>query len=186
MGARWEAARFAGLRDEGVAKLAPLPAAAGDAFERKDLRQVDAWEIEARLSIQATMSRYTRFVDAGRPHELGMLFTEPMHYDMGGGRVVHSRAELTATVEEIKSTFRAAENFGRLRHHVSSVAIELTGPDRATATSYFLAMSAAGPDHWGVYRDELTRLGQDWLFARRVVTVEGASQTSPVRSEVRA
>jgi hypothetical protein len=145
---------------------------------------MEAWEIEARLSIQATMSRYTRFVDAGRPDELGSLFAEPMHYDMGGGRVVHTRAELTATVEKIKSTFRAAKDFGRLRHHVSSVVIELAGPDSAKATSYFLALSGAGPDHWGVYRDELTRVGEGWLFSQRIVTVEGASAASPVRSEV--
>jgi SnoaL-like domain len=147
---------------------------------------VDSWEIEARLSIQVTMSRYTRYVDAGRPDLLGLLFAEPMYYDMGGGRVVHTRAELTATVEEIKSTFRAAENFGRLRHHVSSVVIELTDAGGAKATSYFLALSGVGPDHWGVYRDELTRVGQRWLFARRIVTVEGASDISPVRSEVSA
>jgi hypothetical protein len=115
-----------------------------------------------------------------------LLFAEPMHYDMGGGRIVHTRAELIATVEDIKSTFRSADNFGRLRHHVSSVVIELTGPDTATATSYFLALSGAGPDHWGLYRDELIRQGQDWLFARRTVTVEGASEISPVRSEVTA
>ena len=69
---------------------------------------------------------------------------------------------------------------------MSSVVIELTAPDRARATSYFLAMSGAGPDHWGVYRDELARLGGEWLFARRVVTVEGAAQSSPVRAEVTA
>lgn len=147
---------------------------------------MEAWEIEARLSIQATMSRYTRHVDTGRPDRLCLLFAEPMHYDMGGGRIVHTRAELIATVEDIKSTFRSADNFGRLRHHVSSVVIELTGPDTATATSYFLALSGAGPDHWGLYRDELIREGQDWLFARRTVTVEGASEISPVRSEVTA
>ena len=94
---------------------------------------MDAWEIEARLSIQATMSRYTRHVDTGRPDRLCLLFAEPMHYDMGGGRIVHTRAELIATVEDIKSTFRSADNFGRLRHHVSSIVIELTGPDSAKA-----------------------------------------------------
>lgn len=147
---------------------------------------MESWEIEARLSIQATMSRYTRFVDAGRPAELSLLFAEPMHYDMGAGQLVHSREALIAKVEEIKATFRAADNFGRLRHHVSSVIIELPGTDRAKATSYFLAMSGVGPDHWGVYRDEFIKLGQEWLFSRRTVKVEGASRTSPVRSEVSA
>jgi hypothetical protein len=147
---------------------------------------MDTWEIEARVAIQATMSRYTRFVDAGRPDQLSLLFADPMHYDMGGGRVVHSREELIATVEDIKATFRTSEDFGRLRHHVSSVLVELLGPREAKATSYFLALSGAGPDHWGVYRDELSLVGGDWLFARRVVTVEGASAVSPVRSEVQA
>ena len=63
---------------------------------------MESWEIEARLSIQATLSRYTRFVDAGRPDQLSLLFAEPMHYDMGGGRVVHSREDLIAHVEAIK------------------------------------------------------------------------------------
>ncbi len=40
---------------------------------------MDAGEIEARLSIQATMSRYTRHVDTGRPDRLCLLFAEPMH-----------------------------------------------------------------------------------------------------------
>jgi hypothetical protein len=153
---------------------------------REDSLNVESWEIEARLSIQATMSQYTRFVDTGRPAELCLLFAEPMHYDMGAGRVVHSRKDLIANVEDIKSTFREADNFGRLRHHVSSVIIELTGTNSAKATSYFLAMHGAGPDHWGVYRDELVRLGEEWLFSRRIVKVEGASRTSPVRSEITA
>jgi SnoaL-like domain len=145
---------------------------------------MDSWEVEARASIRALMSRYTRFVDAGRPDELCLLFTDPMHYDMGGNRVVGTRAELIATVEDIKSSFRSAESFGRLRHHVSTIVLEFTSPDAARATSYFLAMSGAGADHWGVYRDELARVDDGWLFARRTVTVEGASDTSPVRSEV--
>ena len=49
-----------------------------------------------------------------------------------------------------------------------------------------MAMSGAGPDHWGVYRDELVRGEDGWLFARRVVTVEAAAANSPVANEVDA
>jgi hypothetical protein len=100
---------------------------------------------------------------AARPDRPATCGTDILQH--GGGQVVDTRAELTATVEEIKSTFRAAENFGRLRHQVSSVVIELTDTDGAKANSYFLALSGARPDHRGGYRDELTRVGQDWLFA---------------------
>src|SRR5690606_3444284 len=64
----------------------------------------------------------------------------------------------------------------RLRHHVSSVRIRIADEDHATAQSYFLAVeSGLGPDHWGVYRDELVRENGAWRFARRTVTIEGAT-----------
>jgi hypothetical protein len=141
---------------------------------------MEDWEVDGRLGVQATLSRYTRFVDSGRARELARLFTEKCHYDMGADRIITDRDGIEPAVEEIKATFRDAKDFGRLRHHVSSVVIELLDVEHATVTSYFTAMAAWGPDHWGVYRDELVRIGDDWLFARRVVTVEGAVPQSPV------
>ncbi|HVW40004.1 MAG TPA: nuclear transport factor 2 family protein [Amycolatopsis sp.] len=143
---------------------------------------MQAWEIEARLDIARTMSRYTHYVDTGDATALAGLFTEHCHYDMGGGVVAVDSATIEAAVERLKEMFRNAPGFGRVRHHVSSVTVDLRGPDRAKAMSYFVAMSRTGPDHWGTYRDELVRTANGWLFSRRVVTVEGAAPSSPVHS----
>lgn len=146
---------------------------------------MDDEEVRARAAIQDTMARYVRFVDSGRPEELAKLFAEPMHYEMGAGNIARSPEELIAAVERLKQKFRAAPGLvGRLRHHVSSDVIEFADLKTVRATSAFLAISGAGLDHWGVYRDELVRVGQQWLFARRVVLVEGATEVSPVRDLV--
>jgi hypothetical protein len=58
---------------------------------------------------------------------------------------------------------------------VSSLRIDLVARDQARATSYFLAITAAGPDHWGVYRDDLVLDGDRWRFARREAIPEGSA-----------
>jgi hypothetical protein len=47
--------------------------------------------------------------------------------------------------------------------------------------SYFFVITEIGPDHWGTYRDELTRddASGNWLFSERKVTVDG--RTGPSR-----
>ncbi len=65
-----------------------------------------------------------------------------------------------------------------LRHHVSSVRIELEGSDSARAASYFFAITELGPDHWGLYLDRFARVGDAWLIAHRRVRVDGAATGS--------
>jgi 3-phenylpropionate/cinnamic acid dioxygenase small subunit len=65
-----------------------------------------------------------------------------------------------------------------VRHHVSSVKIDLTSPDRAQAASYFLVFTEVGLDHWGRYADQLERAGGEWRIAHRKVRVDGASANS--------
>jgi 3-phenylpropionate/cinnamic acid dioxygenase small subunit len=143
---------------------------------------VQDYEVAARVAIQATLSRYTRNVDTGRADQLAGLFAEDAVYDMGGGVIAHGRAAIVPKVEELKTMFATAAGFGRIRHHTTSVAIEVESSDRARVMSYFCAFAAAGPDHWGTYRDVLVREEDMWRFASRVVTLEGAVAASPVHS----
>ncbi|MCW2830523.1 MAG: hypothetical protein JWP31_1215 [Aeromicrobium sp.] len=144
---------------------------------------MQTWEIEARLGVQKALADYTRCVDSGRLHELAELFTEACHYDMSTGVPSTSRAEIVRHGEQMREMFRTDPGFdGRVRHHTTSVSIVLDGHDEARATSYFMAMGRHGPDHWGVYRDVLVRVGEAWLFSRRVVTVEGHAPDSPAAS----
>jgi SnoaL-like protein len=141
---------------------------------------VDIWEVTARVEIQQTLTNYGRYVDSGRLDLLAELFTQSCHYDTGDGAPLVDRAAILERGEELKAMFAAAENFGgRVRHHLTPARIDFIEPSRAKATSYFLTVGKSGPDHWGVYRDELVLDAGTWRFARRVVTVEGYSADSP-------
>ncbi len=145
---------------------------------------MESWEIEARVSVQILMTDYGRCVDTGRLDELADLFTARCHYDMGTGPVLEDRAAILRRGEEVRQMFRDAPSFGgRVRHHVTPVSLQFLSPDEAKATSYFLTMGRTGPDHWGSYRDVVVREGEQWRFARRVVTVEGHSADSPAADQ---
>lgn len=56
-----------------------------------------------------------------------------------------------------------------VRHNLSTCKIDLTGPDTATARTYWTAWTDIGPDHSGVYLDDFRKVGDAWLIARRRV-----------------
>jgi len=139
---------------------------------------VEQWEIEARLGIEDTIGRYVRCADGGRAHDLAALFTED-------GILATDTEQVRgrdAIVEYLDATrvdlAQSSTGGGRIRHHVSSLRVDLVGRDEARATCYFLAVTGAGPDHWGTYRDRLVRVGSGWRFAERVATVEGTAASS--------
>jgi hypothetical protein len=135
---------------------------------------VDDWEVAARLSIEDTLARYSRFADGGRPHDLAALFTDDGVLAVGT-RELTGRDEIAAFLGSMKESLASSAGGGRIRHHTSSLRIDFDGVDDARATSYFLAITAAGPDHWGVYRDHLRRVNERWLLSRREAITEGAA-----------
>lgn len=145
---------------------------------------MDITEVSARAGIQKTLADYIRFVDTGRVPDLASLFSERTHYQLAPDVVVQARSEIVSKVEELKVLFATAPDYGRIRHHNTPAAIDLLEPGRARAFSYFCAFAAAGPDHWGSYRDELVEQDGRWLFASRIITLEGALEQSPVRSRL--
>lgn len=133
---------------------------------------MDPWEITARVEIDDLIARYARYADSGRSSDLAALFTDDGVLTAGGDDV-RGRAAITAYLDANKASLAGRDPTGRIRHHVSSRRIDLTSRTAAHATSYFLAITATGPDHWGVYRDELVHDGAQWCFARRAAVVEG-------------
>jgi len=133
---------------------------------------VDDWEVTARVAIDDTTARYVRFADGGRAAELASLFTEDGVLVTDTDEV-HGRAAITRYLDEARSSLATGPGGGRIRHHVSSLRVDFPSRTEARATSYFLAITAAGPDHWGRYRDRLVRVDDQWLFAHRSATVEG-------------
>jgi uncharacterized protein (TIGR02246 family) len=139
---------------------------------------VERTDLIARESIRDLLARYTWAGDHGRIAELADCFTPDGVLDVGahGGRW-EGQERITAELEAVAARVAgAADGTGtRVQHHVSSVMIDLDHHDSATVRSYFVVLTAAGPDHWGRYRDQVveTAPGGRWLFAERVVTVDG-------------
>jgi uncharacterized protein (TIGR02246 family) len=139
---------------------------------------MDAGEAIAREQIRDVISRYNHAGDRGDLDALVRCFREDGVLDLEGEEHLAGRAailrRLSRVVEE--SASRGGRAF--VRHHVSSVKIEVTGRDTATAASYFLVFTEVGLDHWGRYADRLERADGGWQLAHRKVRVDGAAPQS--------
>lgn len=137
---------------------------------------MDAAELLARESVRDLIARYTWAGDRGRSAELAALFTVDGVLDVGehGGRWA-GRATIEAQLDAVAARVAAAGGSpGPVRHHVSSTVIDVASPAEATSSSYFLVITAIGPDHWGRYRDRfVVDPAGVWRFAERTVRVDG-------------
>lgn len=142
---------------------------------------MDADELLARESVRDLIARYTWAGDRGRSAELAALFTVDGVLDVGehGGRWA-GRATIEAQLDAVAARVAAAgASPGPVRHHVSSTVIDIVSPTEATSSSYFLVITAIGPDHWGRYRDRFTvDPAGVWRFAERTVRVDGHAEGS--------
>lgn len=133
-------------------------------------------DLAAREAVRDLVARYTWAGDRGRSEELAGLFALDGVLDVGdhGGRW-EGRDEIVRRLDAVADRVAAAGTVsGPVRHHVSSVLVDVTAPSEATSSSYFLVLTAIGVDHWGRYRDRLA-VGPDgtWRFAERTVRVDG-------------
>jgi ketosteroid isomerase-like protein len=138
---------------------------------------VEPWELAAREAIRDVIARYAALVDRGRFDALLELFADDAVLEAGDRPPARGRAAirefLAGTGERLaRATLRPV-----IRHHVSTVVIDVDGPSAATATSYFLAITERGPDHWGRYRDRFVRDGR-WQIGHRTVRIDGRAPGS--------
>ena len=146
---------------------------------------MESWELAAREGIRDTIAQYAHYADSGRFDALAALFTADGVLEIPD-HVLSGRAAIRAFLSDMRSNLATTLAAPLIRHHVSSVAIIVSGQDRAEARSYFLAITAAGPDHWGRYRDELVLVGDRWLFRRRRVRRDGFAAGSWVAARARS
>jgi 3-phenylpropionate/cinnamic acid dioxygenase small subunit len=139
---------------------------------------VESWELEAREQIRDTIARYAHYVDGGRFDELVELFVPDGVLEVEGEAPHRGRDAIRAFVAGVGHDIAASTGAPRIRHHVGNVLVELEGPEGARARSYFLAVTDAGVDHWGRYRDQLVPSGEQWRFALRRVRTDGAAPGS--------
>jgi len=139
-------------------------------------------ELAAREAVRESIARYAHAVDRGKFEDAAACFTEDGVLDVRGSGRHEGRAAIIEMFKGAGRKLASASTNAFIRHHVSSIAIDVdVTAGRATATSYFFVVTEIGPDHWGTYRDELTRDDPSggWLFSIRNVTVEG--RTAPSR-----
>jgi hypothetical protein len=143
-------------------------------------------ELLAREAIRDVIARYNHAGDRGRLDELVRCFAEDGALELEGEAPLRGRAAIHAHLSGVAARLAANTARATLRHHVSSLRIEVQGAGAAEAWSYFSVFTEIGLDHWGRYGDRLVRRGDEWLFALRRVRVDGASPGSRMLEPRRA
>jgi ketosteroid isomerase-like protein len=136
---------------------------------------METWELAAREGVRDTIARYAHLVDAGRIDEVADLFTPDGVLEANDLPPAAGRDAIRAFLGGTKSRLAASTTRPWIRHHVSSVLVEVEDPTTATARAYFFALTERGPDHWGRYRDRLVLHERRWRFAHRRVRTDGAA-----------
>ncbi len=136
---------------------------------------MEIWELVARERIRDTTAAYTHNGDRGRIAEMVATFHEDGVLDIVGQEPLRGRE---AIISFLSGTTERGSSAGFVRHFVTNLRFDELTPELARTSSYFLVMTADGPDHWGRYRDELVPSGDRWLFARRTVRVDATLDTS--------
>jgi hypothetical protein len=142
-------------------------------------------ELLAREGIRQTIANYTvagdrlriedfvaQFTEDGVLESEGMIDSDAFHY-----RGRHElRAWLTRWSKPATGVKTHQATF--VRHHLTTMQIELTGEDRARARTYWVAYTDIGPDHAGSYLDEFHEVDGRWLIAQRKVRMDWRSPQS--------
>jgi SnoaL-like protein len=135
-------------------------------------------ELIARESVRDTYARYNHAGDRGRVAELAECFTEDGVLEVKDRFAAHGRSEIAAVLGEVAAQFPRTDapppgTHHIMRHYVANLLFTSIGPDRIHSEAYFAVFLVDTVDHWGRYRDELVPVDGRWLFARRLVSVDG-------------
>jgi hypothetical protein len=144
-------------------------------------------ELLAREAIRHTLNSYNIFGDRLRLEEFVANFTEDAIFESAGGAGFHYeghagiRRWMTA-YEERPARAAGVEAPKFVRHHLTTSMIELTGPETATARSYFHVYTQIGPDHAGYYVDSFRKAGDRWLISHRRIRLDWSAPNSLFRT----
>lgn len=128
--------------------------------------------------VRNLIGAYAEAADRGRSGDLAALFAPDGILEIRGDgpdagvhrgpEAIHARLDATGRDLAERMSTRL------LRHHVSTIRIDLEDPAGPSGSSYFLAVTDGGPDHWGRYADRYRRADDGrWRFAHRTVILEG-------------
>jgi hypothetical protein len=133
---------------------------------------VTEWELVARESIRDLVARYNANGDSGRFDQVIELFALDAVMEIDGA-THEGRPAIRQIFEGVAVSLRKPTAPPLLRHHTSTLQIDLDSETAARSRCYFQVLMAHGLDHWGRYIDEFANLDGRWMFTRRVVKTEG-------------
>ena len=148
---------------------------------------MELWELEAREEIRHTIATYSHSGDRMFIEELAATFTEDGVLEVKGLEPAVGRAAIVAFLglgreSSAEPKGEVAEALahprGYVRHNVTNIRFDSLTRDEARVSSYFFVVTPIGPDHWGRYRDRLVPVDGRWLFAHRLVAVDGHAEAS--------
>lgn len=147
---------------------------------------MELWELEARESIRDLVARYNATGDSGRFDRVLALFADDavMVLDGATGPVEYVGHDQIITIftgtrdrwaDEPAVAGSGTDASRHVRHHVSTLQIDVESETSASGYCYYQVVMAHGLDHWGRYFDRYERRNDRWLFVRRKVTREGST-----------
>ncbi|OZG28817.1 SnoaL-like protein [Williamsia limnetica] len=144
----------------------------------------------ARELVRDRYARYNRAGDKGRLDELAACFTEDGSLEARNSFATTGRQNIIDTLTSVSAelvahaTAQAATTRPIVRHFVASLRFDSITPDRIESSAYFAVFHADAADHWGTYRDVLVPVGDEWLFKRRLVVIDGTRPGSSAASSM--
>ncbi|OXR43302.1 hypothetical protein B7C42_04724 [Nocardia cerradoensis] len=134
---------------------------------------MDHAELVAREQVRDLVATYAHSGDRMRLATLAGCFTEDGILEVKGLPAAVGRAAIIEMLTPDPGSESPAPRF--IRHFVTNLRFDSIAPGRIEASSYFVVLTADGPDHWGRYRDVVVETGEVWLFAHRLVAVDAAA-----------
>jgi hypothetical protein len=143
---------------------------------------MEIWELAIRESVRQTLADYTAGTDRNRLDDIAACFAPDGVLKISDGEpMVGPQAIVAGLGAQVNRFATGPVVLTLVRHHVSSLRFGMVSPDRVEVSSYFLAVTNIGVDHWGRYRDVLCPVDDRWLFASREATADGFSPDSLMR-----
>lgn len=135
-------------------------------------------KLVARECVRDTYARYNHAGDRGRLTELADCFADDGILEVKGYFTARGRADIIAALTEVGTRVARtdAPSAGArhiTRHFVANLLFASISPDRIHSDAYFTVFHVDAADHWGRYRDELVPVDDRWLFAHRIVSIDG-------------
>jgi ketosteroid isomerase-like protein len=134
---------------------------------------LETWELIARESIRDLVARYNANGDAGRFEPMLELFAEDAVLEVPN-EILAGRAAIRSFFDAVAAGGSGGPRVRLLRHFTATLQLDVEGPSDARGRCYYQVLTEAGLDHWGRYVDRYHCQRARWLFAHRVVSVDGA------------